>query len=212
MATIVSLSDVKAHLRYPTANTADDVALQGFINAASDVINAECGIVVPQRFNESYDGGDFQIWLRHIPIVMIENIEEGWGFTNYELAYVPVNSPSTANMFAYSLDEPSTGLVTRRSGGNVNIRFVQGENNIQVTYTAGRDVIPGAIRLAALELIAHWWQGSQQRSMATGGGSGSYDNTNVDYSRALNAIPLNQGVPYRILELLKPFRRLPIIG
>jgi hypothetical protein len=211
MATIVSLSDVKAHLRYPTSNTSDDVALAGFISAASDVINAECGTVVPQSFNESYDGGDFQIWLRHIPVISIENIEEGWGFTNYELTYVPVNSPSTANMFAYSLDEPNTGLVTRRSGGNVNVRFVIGESNIQVTYTAGRDVIPGAIRLAALELIAHWWQGSQQRSMGATSISG-YDATNTDFSRSTGVSPLNQGVPYRVLELLRPFRRLPVIG
>lgn len=211
MAQLVSLAEVKAHLRYPTANVADDVAIQGFINAASDVINAECGIVVPQRFDETYDGGDFAIWLRHVPVIMIENLEEGWGFVNFELTQVQVNSPNSTNLFAYSIDEEATGNITRRSGGNVNIPFVSGKNNIHVTYTAGRDVIPGAIRLAALELIAHWWQGSQQRSMG-GGSAGTFDNTDVDYSRALNATPLNQGVPYRIIELLKPFRRLPIIG
>lgn len=212
MPQLVSLSEVRAHLRYPTTNTSDDVAIQGFINAASDVINAECGIVVPQRFDEYYDGGDYQIWLRNTPVITIELIEEGWGFINQILSYVQVNSPLSTNLFAYSIDEPAAGLVTRRSGGNVSTRFIAGQANVHITYTAGRDVIPGAIRLAALELIAHWWQGSQQRSMGTAGGAGTYDATNVDYSRALNATPLNQGVPYRILELLKPFRRLPIIG
>jgi len=211
MASIVTLSDVKAHLRYPTANTADDVAIQGFINAAGDVIEAECGIVIAKLYDETYDGGGTSIWLRHLPVISVENLEEGWGFTNYELTQVPPNSVPATSMFAYSIDQALTGKLSRRSAGNTVIPFVSGSSNIHCTYTAGRTIVPGAIRLATLELVAHWWQGSQQRSMGSGG-SGTYDATNVDYSRALNATPLNQGVPYRIIELLKPFRRAPVIG
>jgi hypothetical protein len=125
---------------------------------------------------------------------------------------VQVNSPLNANIFAYSVDEPNTGLISRRSGGNLPTQFVPGVGNIHVTYVAGRDIIPGAIRLATLELIAYWWQGSQQRSVP--GGSNTYNNINTDFTRsgADIYIPINQGVPYRILELLKPFRRQPIIG
>lgn len=210
-SSIVSLSDVKAHLRYPTANTADDVALQGFINAAGDVINAECGMVMPQQFDEYYDGGDKQIWVRHIPILEVFQVEEGWGFTNYNLAWVQVNSITTSNMFAFSIDEPETGLISRRVGGNVSVPFIPGDGNIHITYSAGRSTVPAAIRLAALELIAHWWQGSQQRG---GGGVSAYDTMNTDFPRSGQDIftPMNQGVPYRILELLKPYRRTPIIG
>lgn len=209
---IVSLADVRAHLRYPAADTVDDVAIQGFIDAASDVIDFECNIVVPQQFDESYDGGNFLIWTYHVPIISIELVQEGWGWTNYNLAYIEVNSPTTSNMFAYSIDEPSTGQISRRSGGNVSIPFMRGESNVRINYTAGRTSIPGAIRLAALELIAHWWQNSQQRHGSGAMGEYSYDSTNVDFTRTTGMSAINQGVPYRILELLKPYRRFPIIG
>lgn len=211
-SSVVSLSDVKAHLRYPTADVADDVAIQGFINAAGDVINVECGMVMPQQFDEYYNGGTKQIWLRHPPILEVHQVEEGWGFINYELAEIEVNSPVQTQMFAFSVDEPESALISRRVGGNVSIPFVPGDANIHVTYTAGRSVVPGAIRLACLELVAHWWQGSQQRHGATGGGISTYDTMNVDFTRSTGLSPLNQGVPYRIIEMLKPFRRLPIIG
>ena len=211
-SSIVSLSDVKAHLRYPTANVADDVAIQGFIYAAGDVINDECGIVMPEQFDEYYDGGRKQIWLRHTPVLEVSQVEEGWGFTNYDLTLVQVNSPVYTNMFAFSIDEPMTGLISRRVGGNVSIPFVPGDGNVHFTYSAGRGTVPAGIRLAALELIAHWWQGSQQRHGATGGGISTYDTVNTDFTRATGLSPINQGVPYRIIELLKPFRRTPIIG
>lgn len=214
-SSIVSVSDVTTHLRYPTADTADNVAIQGFINAASDVINVECGLVMPQQFDEYYDGGRKQIWLRHNPILEVFQVEEGWGFINYELVEVEVNSPVQTQMFAFSVDEPESGMISRRVGGNVSIPFVPGDANVHITYSAGRSVVPGAVRLACLELIAHWWHGSQQRQGGTGGAAStaySYDTVNVDFTRSTGLSPMNQGVPYRIIEMLKPFRRFPIIG
>lgn len=211
MAGIVSLADVKAHLRYPTADVADDSALAGFISAASDVIDTETGICVPKQYEESYSGGDFKIWLAHIPVISVENVIEGWGFINQDLSMVQANSPNTGNLFAFSVDEPETGEISRRTGGNINIPFNPGVSNILITYTAGRTTIPGAIRLAALELIAHWWQSSQQRA---GGGTGvrAYDAVDTDFTRTTGVTGFNQGVPYRIIEILRPFRRFPIIG
>lgn len=212
MTDIVTLADVRAHLRYPAADTLDDPAIQGFISAADEVIKREVGHVIPQMFNESYDGGDTTICLANVPVLSVQDVTEGWGWINYDLAYVQVNTIPATNMFAYSLDVPETGEITRRSTGNVAIPFMRGDSNIAVTYTAGRGSIPGNVRLAALELIAHWWQNSQQRG---GGGSQSeysYDSTNVDFTRTTGYSAINQGVPYRIIELLKPHRRQPIIG
>jgi uncharacterized phiE125 gp8 family phage protein len=208
---IVTLAEAKAHLRYPTSNTSDDAALAGFIDAASDVIDTECNIVVPQQFEESYDGGSTELWLYHFPIISVELVRESWGMTSYDLTQVDSSASAMAGNFSYSIDEPETGQLLRRSAGNVNIPFQAGKGNIKVVYVAGRNSVPGTVRLAALELIAHWWQGSQQRS-----GSGSlpraYDGVNTDFSRALAITPVNAGVPYRIIEMLKPFRRLPVMG
>jgi hypothetical protein len=208
--TIVGLEDVLAHLRYPAVNTQDDAALQGFINAATDVLRHECGDVVPLEYDEYYDGGDYAIATRHNPIISVQNVEEGWGFTNYELAFNQVNATEATNMFSYSIDNPEIGLISRRSGGNVNIRFMVGTANIRVTYVAGRAAVPGALRLAALELIAHWWQGSQMR--ATQYQSEGYDAVDIDFSRTLGGTEFNSGIPYRVLELIRPYRHIPFIG
>jgi len=206
---IVTLADAKAHLRYPSGSTADDAALNGFIDAATNVIDMECDVTTPTQFDETYDGGATTIFLWHKPILAITNIEEGWGFVNFELTYIQTNTPNPGNLFAYSIEDEDTGEISRRSGGNILIPFVPGKGNIRVVYTAGRaSPIPGAIRLAALELIAHWWQNSQQRSM----GNSNYDNVATDFTRTSGYAGFNHGVPYRILEMLRPYRRLPVIG
>lgn len=215
MPDIVSLADVRAHLRYPATNTADDIAIQGFIAAADDVIRAECGEVVPRRCDEYHDGGNYVLYLRHRPVLEVVNVEEGWGWWNWELDYQQVNSVPAGALFAYSVDSPEIGAVSRRSAGNVPIPFVPGMKNIRVTYMAGRPMVPGAIRLAALELIAHWWQQSQQRSTVSSAGFTAYDA--VEGERATREtetgmINMNVGVPFRILEMLRPYRHIPFMG
>jgi hypothetical protein len=211
---IVTLDQVRTHLRYPAANTQDDAHLQLFIAAADEVLQKECGDNVPHTFEEFYDGGDNAIYLNHKPILAIDLVEEGWGFANYTLDYIQSNSmPGNVSMFAYSIDSPQTGMITRRTAGNINIDFFPGINNIKVLYTAGRDPIPPVIQLAELELIAHWWTNSQQRAGSAATPS-SFDAVNQDFPRSGQQIytPINQGVPYRIIEMLKPYRSEPIIG
>jgi len=209
---VVTLQDVKVHLRYNPTDTTDDLAMMGFIYAVNDVIEAECGVVVPKSYDEYYDGGGNYIYLRHRPVLSIENVEEGWGWFNYELDYQQVNTVPAGSMFAYSIDSPEAGGISRRSAGNVCIPFVPGTKNIRVEYTAGLDSIPGAVRLAALEIIAHWWQNSQMRAMANSTSYSSFDQMNEDFTRATGIVSINTGLPYRVLELLKKNRHLPIIG
>ncbi len=203
----------------PPTYTADDNMLQNvFMPAADEVIKTECDEVLEVQYHEYYDGGDLSVWLRHKPLLSVELVREGWGYTNYDLAFVEANSilDSTAEldvMFAYSIDNPEAGEISRRVGGNVNIPFVQGEGTIEVIYTAGRNPVPGNLYLAELELVAHWYQNAMQRAGAQSTGAG-YDATNMDFphSGADMITTLNQGVPYRILELIKGSRRTPIIG
>jgi hypothetical protein len=216
---ICSITDVRAHLRMPASYTADDYMLANiFMPAADEVIKTECNEVIFTQYDEYYDGGDLSIWLRHFPIISVETVEEGWGYTNYTLSYVQVNTILSSEsqldpQFCYSIDTPETGEISRRVGGNVNIPFVQGESNVHVVYTAGRDPIPGNLYLAELELVAHWYQNSMQRAGSAGNAAG-YDAVNVDFphSGADITTTLNQGVPYRVLELIKGTRRSPIIG
>jgi hypothetical protein len=211
---IVTLKELKAHLRYPQPaqpNTDDD-QLEGFIYAATEVVENQVGKVVQRRVTEYHDGGQQAIYLRQKPVVSVVNITENWGYFNWILVEQPSTTVPATNLFAYSLDNPSQGRVTRRTVGNVSIPFMamgsMFPNNILAEYIAGRVVIPWAIKLATLELCAHWWQNSQQRDYATGGLNSTYDNIVQD----TGSTGYNAGVPYRILEILKAHRRTPIIG
>lgn len=218
MTNIVSLQDVKTHLRYPnpSGSSPDDAAIQKFINAADECIEFECDEILPKLFSEQYDGGDCSVFLRHRPILSVQNVEEGWGWINYELDYVQVNSPAPSNsMYAYSIDNYEIAQISRRSAGNVLIPFRPGESNIQVQYRAGEGTIPGSIILAELELIAHWWQNSQLRGVTLAGANLGYDAVAGSiYSRDTESgnQNLNIGVPYRILEMIKPYRHMPFIA
>lgn len=211
---IVTLQDVLTHLRYPSTNDDDNLQLEGFIAAADEVIRAECGDVVPKQYQEYYNGGDVAIYLRHTPVISVNTVIEGWGFTNFELTYTVPNQVPQTSLFAYAIDNANTGKITRRSAANVLIPFVgqpymqNSEGNIYVDYVAGQLPVPANVRLAALELIAHWWQNSQQRQYSAGGVSSSFDTDVVDSA----STEYYAGVPYRILELLRPSRRLPVIG
>ena len=209
---IVLIADVWAYLQFPASPSAGQlVIMQQMIDAAAEVIRMECGDVFPAEYDEYHSGGDLSVWAYHSPILSVQKVEEGWGWINYNLDFVEVNSNPAGSMFAYSLDSAEAGMITRRSAGNVAIPFIPGEDNIRVTYIAGRAVTPPVIYLAVLELVNHWWQNSQQRNIGVNGGQ--YDSVgDTEFTRATGLTSINQGVPYRILEMIKPYRRFPVIG
>lgn len=208
---IATLTEVKTYLRYPnpTGSSPDDTMIQDFMNSADAVINRVCGEVDGATYDEWYPGGDTVIQLRHFPVQTITLVEENWGFVTYTLTAQPGDTdPSLTSLWAYSLDLPLSGLITRRSVGNVVVPFVNasgGGDNVRIQYTTGVAVIAGNIKHAYMDLVAHWWQNSQQRTLPGGVSAESYDA--VDTSSGYSA-----GVPYRIMEILTGARRGPIIG
>ena len=211
---IVTLTEAKTHLRFPnpTQPNTDDQNIEGFILAATEVIEGEVGKCVQRQVIEYHDGGQIAIYLRQRPVLQVVEIIENWGYFNWDLAAQPSTTIPATNLFAYSLDNPVEGRVTRRSVGNIAVPFMamgsQFPANLKVTYIAGRNQVPYAVRLATLELVAHWWQHSQQRSFGGGSPNGNFDDDIPDGG----ATEFNAGVPYRVLELLTWHRRAPIIG
>jgi hypothetical protein len=213
---IVTLAEVHTYLQIPTQITNYDTVLQWLINAADKVIEFECDDILPKVISEHHDGGDFVIFLRRLPILEVLNVEEGWGWINYELDFAEVNSPApSTSMFAYSIDSPATGQISRRSAGNVQIPFRPGTANIFVQYKVGEEAVPGDIFLAEQELIAHWFQNSQIRAVAQAGTNVQYDSTQgALYSRDTETgnQNINIGVPFRILEMIKGHRHMPFFA
>lgn len=211
---IATLDEVKAYLRIPGGNTIDDAQLSGvFMPAAQAVIERELGHIVAKTIRgERHDGGTSEVWLRELPVLYIQNVEEGWGYYDWELDDQQVNQIPALSIWAYSLDNPEEGLVTRRAPGNVLYPFVNGRNNIRVDYVAGRTEVPRSAVLAFLELCAHWYRSSQLRAANQVSAAFTPNVLNQDFTRSTGNTSINLGVPEEIIELLKADRRRPIIG
>jgi hypothetical protein len=198
----------------PSAPSGDDATLQILMNAAQATIERQIGRIVSKRVRaERHDGGKCELWLRELPVLYIENVQEGWGYYDWNLDDQEANSIPALSMWAFSLDNPQEGQLTRRAQGNVAVPFVTGKNNIRVDYVAGRTEMPGNAVLAFLELCAHWYRSSQQRtSNSVGVGFQPNAVINQDFTRSTGVTSINFGVPTEIIALLDDDRRRPIVA
>ena len=215
---IASLATVKQYMRIPSIPTPgpDDPTIQMLMDAAQKVIERELGHIVAKTVTaERHDGGKPEIWLRQIPVLYVSNVQEGWGYYDWDLDDQEVNQVPASSIWAYSLDMPTEGLITRRGPGNVLLPFAGGRNNIRVDYVAGRTEVPANAVLAFCELVSIWYRQSQLRmggNAAGAPGGLAYNALNQDFDAHADESSINLGVPESIIEMLKPDRRRPIIG
>jgi Phage gp6-like head-tail connector protein len=182
---IVGLDEVKAHLNIPTTDTTLDEELRRFIDAATDLAETYVGQVLGRRTftSELYDGGTAFIRIRNPKAISITSVTENG---------LAVSSS------AYVLDYTGQRLYRIGSGTlyatNSYGYWVQGMNNISITYVAGYVNPPMAARQGVLEIIRHLWQ-TQRGSMSVMGRSLGGDElyTTPTYS-----------LPRRAMELLDP--------
>lgn len=175
---IVSLADVKAHLNKTGAT--DDDELRTFIAAATEVIEKDpdigVGPVVVQSFTERHRSG-YYLTLRRAPVVSVTSVEP-W-----------TNLGTTHNPADLRIDQ-ERGIVERRDGG-----YLLGP--LAVTYKAGRAIVPANIRLAALEMVKHWWE--SQRGAPPG---------LRPHQQQTDDVILSSGyaIPRRVAEMLRAHR------
>lgn len=210
---IASLADVKTYLRVPDDITEDDVTIQDMMDAATEVVERELGHIIAKTISaERHNGGKCEVWLRELPVLYVQSVEEGWGYYNFELDNTTVNTQPALSLWSYSLDIPKEGLVTRRGPGNVAVPFVFGKDNIRIDYVVGRHTVPASAVLAFKELVAYWYQNSQLRK-SNGGGGGSFGEANNQRANSRSGDEsVYAGVPEGVLLLLRPYGRRPIIG
>lgn len=191
---LVSLEDVKLHLN--KTDYIDDVELQGFIDAATPLIENMSGATINRTVVETHSGGTSTIILNSMPIVSVDSIVETYGQTNYTLTQVQLGTAQSG--FSYTFDA-LTGRITRRAFNSVAI-FPNGEGNVLITYTTGRTSVPGNIRLATLMLVQHLWTTSQ---MNRNGNRPSLGGDDTFMPGAAYAVPT------RVKELLQVSPRVP---
>lgn len=171
---IVSLADAKAHLNI--TGTRDDEELRSWIEAATDVVENYVGPCVRRTFSEVFHlpwYGVRSVALNHSPVIEITNISGA------------------------SLDDIDTdtgfGIVRHVGDGKFSDR-------IEITYTAGRTVIPANITKAALIILQHLWQ--TQRNGSRGALPGAME--------SVEPVPgLGYAVPNRALQLMAAHRLPP---
>lgn len=191
---LVTLDEVKAHLNKTDFN--DDLELQGFVDAATPLIENMAGPVIPRTVTEYHSGGMTSITLNSQPVQSVTSIVETYGQTNYSLTQVELGQGMTG--FAFTLD-PLMGRIVRRAY-NAEAMFPIGNNNVKVVYVAGRNEVPANVRLATLMLIQHLWTTSQ---MNRNGGRPSIGGDD-------NFVPgMGFAVPNRVKELLQQSPRVP---
>lgn len=188
---LVRLDETRAELNYRAVDVADDDELVGFCLAATETIEEICGPVLPRPVVDRIVAPaalagtprPSTLLLSKVPVVSVESVATG-----------STAAPATLDPTSYVVDD--SGRLVRLDGRGWGQATV-------INYTAGRRATPATVRLACLELIAHWWQSSQQAKVGAGSIVGTYDDVdNVATSPSV-------GIPFRVLIMLRAYRRAP---
>jgi uncharacterized phiE125 gp8 family phage protein len=149
---IVTYEDVKAHLNL--TDDSDAYELARFIDAATNIVEQRVGTVMPTAYSETYNAyGWMSLPLRHTPVQSIQTVTE-YAFASGTQVLTAQPAGTTYDSYGYRLESKTSGGLTRRAfGWPVPFR-----GPVTVTYTAGLDVVPPAVQLATLVIVAHLWQ------------------------------------------------------
>lgn len=189
---IVSLADMKTHLQIGSTATYD-AQLQGYIDAATVIVEEIGDIALSRSVAETYDGGGTTIVLLQTPIISISSVIEYVGTIAYTLTQT-ANPSLATGPYCYQVDLAS-GLLVRLATGVVS-RFPAGRRNVFASYTAGQALPPANVVLALKELVAHWWRWGQQ------GNRPEFTDGAVDDMSMVSSS--GYAIPNRVVELLRP--------
>lgn len=191
---VISLADAKTQLNM--TSTTNDEELRLWLGATTEVVEYFCGSMVVRPYTEAHSGGKASLSLYHAPVVAVSAITEFIGTVAYNLTLQPVGQSTSA--YGYSVDDAEAGIVTRRTASSWPMPFMPGTNNVTVTYTAGRPVIPYAVQGAARLIVAHLWT-TRRGAMPLPAASGEQTSMVPGFEYA---------VPIKAIELMERFERM----
>lgn len=177
---LLSLAAAKQHLNIPLDKTADDGELEAMLASVTELIEAEVGAVVVRTVVEQHPGGAQAIVLKQWPVLSVTGVTD---------------SGAAVDPSGYELDE---GVLWRTPGWwpcGSSTRFP-----VEVTYRAGRAVVPGVIGQAARAALKLMWR--SQRGPARQASTVDDGTTSVT----------PYALPYEVLQLLAPHRQPPTVA
>ena len=197
-------ADVKPWLQIPvTAPSKFDYQLQLLTDMTCQWVQNFIGRpIAPTQFTRYFDGnngwnGAF-IELPYYPVLSVASVTEYWGTSG---PHILTESTPTNQTDGWQC-EYLRGSLRRVFQGLVERPWFPGSRNIEVTWTAGYNPVPADIKIATLEMIAHWWRNTQQQAGNRPSAS--------EYDPADIANGLWQGTPLRILGLLDSYLQVGI--
>ena len=180
---VLSLADAKAALNQPAGVTTYDAKIMQYVRAMTGFIEKYCGVVNVRTFTERVYVGGMSIVLNKTPVL------EAPLQVNQIISITPVLTYGlTYNVTQLTVDYRN-GIVRHTAG----LPFIYGPYD--VSYSAGRTIVPDAILLGSEAILKHQWQ--QERGGSGQVGSFGTDDVTVMWGFA---------VPNRALEILEPER------
>ena len=200
---LVTLEEVRDHLRMSSTDTTFDARLLRMIDAITPVIENETGPIIQRAYDEWYDGGSLIINTRRRPIVLVNAVTEYRGAIAYPLSQV--QTPADGQIYSYMFD-PAGRIMRRTVGGGVT-SFPPGFDSVHVQYVAGQPTVPWNVKEAVLhEIAVHFERTELGAGGAFGGGGGGED---FDLPAGP---PVGFFLTGKARELLQPNRRYPSIA
>jgi hypothetical protein len=152
---VVALSDVK--LRLNKALSVDDTEIQTMIDSAEALYARRIG-PISGSVVEVRNGGSSVIMLDHPPVASIVSVTEYMGTVAYALTSQPPGS--TLNMYGYSLDDPTSGRLVRRSSAGMPMPFLGGQASVVISYTTA--TLPADHREIIVADVAGYFEVTQR--------------------------------------------------
>jgi hypothetical protein len=180
---IISLTDAKKQVGFKATDNDDE--LRGYLLSASENIESApgsaCGICAPRTFTDRLTGDD-AFWLTKTPVLSLTS-------------FTPVRSwASPAVATSDVIVNKTTGEVTR-----VDATTFVGDYDI--TYVAGRAVIPPSIQTACRVVVQYLWATRRGPVTVQGGGMDTVVLPGWGYA-----------IPNRAAQLLAPFMTGPVFA
>jgi hypothetical protein len=196
-------NDVKPYLQFPASSVTSDVQLQTVVDMCCTWVQNYLGRpIAPTEFFRRFSGwsglNGAYINLPYCPVLSMVSVVEYRGTSGPFLLTEQTPSHQVGGQEVYQMDY-LRGTVIRTFMGLVQRPWFPGSRNIEITWVAGYNPVPPDIRVAALELVGHWWRNTQQASrsgpMPTG-----YDPENP-------AAGMFAAIPHRVEALLSQYSR-----
>jgi hypothetical protein len=179
---LFSQADAKRHLNIDASDTDFDDEIRDWNAATALIVERFVGPIVQHTVIERHrDRFMTSIVLRQTPAIALTSVE------------AVLTSGASYDVSGLDLDG-ATGEVIRLDGGSF-------KGPLNVTYTAGRTVIPANAAQAGRIILQHLWRTRRGRMGVAMGGD--------DYDVSEPIAGLGYAVPNRALELLEPDRLAP---